>query len=121
MDLQLTGRGIRLTADFREAVDRKLGRIERLEPRATRLEVEIIAEKNPRLDGAKRVEASLAIPRKVFRAHADGPDVHTALDRVEDKLERQVRDHHTKRRARMSRSANRLESAGNERSTAEEA
>jgi len=121
MDLQLTGRGLRLTEEYREAVDHKLGRIERMEPRAVRLEVEIIAQKNPRLADAKRVEAALAIPRKTFRAHADGPDVQSALDRVEDKLERQIRDHHTKRRARMSRASNRLESAGNAPSTSEDA
>ncbi|MEX0755789.1 MAG: ribosome-associated translation inhibitor RaiA [Actinomycetota bacterium] len=119
MDLQLKGRGLRLTDQHRRAVDRKRERLERLEPRAVRLEVEIIAEKNPRLDGTKRAEASLVIPRKTFRAHADGPDVQTALSRAESKLERQIRDHHTKRRARMSRTANRLESAGNTRSTPE--
>jgi len=60
--------------------------------------LEVINEHHPRVDGLKRVEASLRIPRKTFRAHAEAEDVSTAMDRVRDKLERQLRDHHRKRR-----------------------
>ena len=51
-----------------------------------------------RLDGLKRVEAALRIPRKTFRAEAEAEDVPTAIDRVKDKLERQLRDHHGRKR-----------------------
>ena len=47
----------------------------------------------------KRVEAALQIPRKTFRAHAEAKDVPTAIDEVREKLERQLRDHHGRRRA----------------------
>ena len=49
-----------------------------MEPRATRIDLEFIAEHYPRLDGLKRVEAALLIPRKTFRAHAEADDVPTA-------------------------------------------
>lgn len=111
MDVQLKSRGMRMTERERRAAEKKVSHLSHLEPRAIRIELEVITERNPRLDGARRIEGQLAIPRKTFRAHADGPDVESALDRLVDKLERQIRDHHGKRRSRGSRRSNRLESA----------
>ena len=108
MDLTFTGRGLPVTEDLREAAERKLARLGRMEPRATRIDLEFINEHHPTLDGLKRVEASLRIPRKTFFAHAEAPDVLTALDDVAEKLERQLRDHHGKKRSRLHRG---LESA----------
>jgi ribosomal subunit interface protein len=98
MDMTFTGRGLHLTDAIRGLAEQKLAPLARLEPRATTLDVELISEHHPRPDGVKRVEASLRIPRKTFRAHAEADDVPTAIDRVRDKLERQVRDHHGKKR-----------------------
>jgi ribosomal subunit interface protein len=117
MEVTCTGRGVHVTDDMRESAVRKLSRVERLEARATRLEVEIIVEKNPRLAHLKRVEATLRTPRKTYRAHGEDPDFDNALDAVVERLERQVRDHHEKRRtkvlsgARSVAKGNALESA----------
>lgn len=119
MDLVLKGRGTRITDHIRTVADRKLQRLERMEPRVTGLEVEVIAEKNPRLNGAKRLEAALRIPRKTFRAHAEAPDVDRAFDLLAQRLERQLRDHHSKRRKRAPTGANRLESADSRRQQGE--
>ncbi len=108
MDLTYTGRGLAITDEMRQAAQHKLARLERLEPRTTRIDVEFISEHHPKPDGMKRVEAALRIPRKTFRAHAEASDVPSALDEVVDKLERQVRDHRGKRRSRLHRG---LESA----------
>lgn len=108
MELTYTGRGLQVTEEMRISAQRKLGRLERLEPRTTRIDLEIINEHHPKVDGLKRVEASLKIPRKTFLAHAEASDVPTALDDVAAKLERQLRDHHGKKRARHHRG---LESA----------
>ena len=96
--MTFTGRGLQVTDAIRGVAEQKLARLARLEPRATSLDLEVINEHHPRLDGLKRVEASLKIPRKTFRAHAEADDVPTAIDRVRDKLERQVRDHHGRKR-----------------------
>ena len=117
MELTCTGRGIHVTDEMRESAVRKLSRVERLEARATRLEVEIIVEKNPRLAHLKRLEATLHTPRKTYRAHGEDPKFENALDDVVERLERQVRDHHEKRRtkvlsgARSVAKGNALESA----------
>ncbi len=105
MDLTFTGRGLPVTDDVRETAGHKLAHLERMEPRTTRIDLELIAEHYPSLDGVKRVEAALHIPRKTFRAHAEASDVPTAIDRVADKLERQLRDHHGKRRSSVHKAA----------------
>jgi ribosomal subunit interface protein len=99
MDLTFTGRGLQVTDQVRETAGHKLAHLQRLEPRTTRIDLEFIGEHYPSPDGMKRVEAALHIPRKTFRAHAEAADVPTAIDRLADKLERQLRDHHGRRRA----------------------
>jgi putative sigma-54 modulation protein len=117
MELTCTGRGIHVTDEMRASATRKLARVERLEARATRLEVEIIVEKNPRRAHLKRLEAALHTPRKTFRAHGEDTEFESALDELVARLERQVRDHHEKRRtkvlsgARSVSKGNALESA----------
>ncbi|HEX9122762.1 MAG TPA: ribosome-associated translation inhibitor RaiA [Actinomycetota bacterium] len=111
MDLVLKGRGTRITDHMRSSAERKLSRLERMEPRATRIEIEVISEKNPRLGGLKRVEAALGTPRKTFRAIAQASDVDSAFDQLAEKLERQLRDHREKKRTRLVEGAKRLKSA----------
>ena len=101
MELVLTGRGTRVNERLRQVTEHKL----------TRLEVEVVHEKNPRQGGAHRVEAVATTPRKAYRAHADARDVESALDVVVERLERQIRDHHEKRRARLIAGASRVKSA----------
>jgi putative sigma-54 modulation protein len=109
MDLRFTGRGVQVTDEIREAAERKFAPLARMEPRATGIDVEIIGEHHPKLDGMKRIEAALRIPRKTFRAHAEADDVPAAIDKVKEKLERQLRDHHGKKRRAVHRGG--LESA----------
>ena len=111
MDLHLIGRGTQITPRLRAAAEHKLARLERLEPKLTRLEIVVISERNPRLGGVRRVEAAADIPRKTFRAHADAREVEAALDLVAERLERQIRDHNKKRRARLLAGASRVKSA----------
>ncbi|MEO8293838.1 MAG: ribosome-associated translation inhibitor RaiA [Actinomycetota bacterium] len=111
MEFVVTGRGIRVTDQIREAAEHKLARLTRMEPRATRIEIEITVAGNPRLRGSHHVEAVLRVPRATFRAQGRGPDVPTALDQLADRLERQVRDHHGRRRPRPPGKGNGLESA----------
>ena len=100
MDLSFTGRGVPVSDDIRRQAEHKLARLERLEPRTMRLDLEFVAEHHPRPDGLKLIKAALKIPRKTFRAHAEAEDVLTALDHVAEKLERQIRDHHGRRLSR---------------------
>ena len=110
MEFTFKGRGLRITEEIREVVRHKLGRLARMEPRATVLEIEVIAQRNPRLDPF-RVDGALMRPRRTFRAHGEAPDVPTAVDQLARRLERQVRDDHSRRRTRPPGRGNGLESA----------
>jgi ribosomal subunit interface protein len=103
MDLTYTSRGVDVDDELRATATHKLAKLERLEPRTTRIDLEFISEHHPKPDGTKRVEAALRIPRKTFRATAEAEDLPTALDRVAEKLDRQVRDHHGKKRRWLQR------------------
>jgi len=81
MDLTFTGRGLGVTDAVRETAEHKLAAISRLEPRATRIDLEFIAEHHPRVDGTTRVEAAVYVPRKTFRAEAEAVDVPFLVSR----------------------------------------
>jgi ribosomal subunit interface protein len=110
LEFAFKGRGLRVNEEIRETARRKLSRLARMEPRATVVDLEVIANRNPRLTPF-RVEGELRRPRRSFRASGEGPDVATALDQLARRLERQVRDDHSRRRARPSGRGNGLESA----------
>jgi ribosomal subunit interface protein len=110
MDLVLKGRGVQVTDQIRRTVSLKLAKLERFESHALRVEVELIAEQNPRQDGTKRLEAALETPRHTYRARAQARDVDGALDQLVERLERQIRDRRGRKRDRFLAGANRLKS-----------
>jgi ribosomal subunit interface protein len=112
MDLVVKGRGDRVTGRTRSHVVRKLARLDRLDPRLGRVEVEVIWEARGRIGGGHRVEASCRSGRRMFRASASAGDVDTAIDRVVERLERQITKDRDRRRARMLGGAHRLKSLG---------
>ena len=103
MELTFTGRGVPVSGDVRRQAEHKFARLERIEPRTVRLDIELVSEHHPSPQGLKMIKAALRIPRKTFRAHAEAHDVRTALDTVAEKLERQLRDHHGRRLRRWHR------------------
>jgi ribosomal subunit interface protein len=101
VDFTYTARGLRLTQEMKATAEHKLRRLEHMEPRAVRLDLQVIATARDHVVSA-RVEGFLKLPRKTFIAHADAPRLDDALDLLVERLERQVRDHHGRRRARSS-------------------
>jgi ribosomal subunit interface protein len=110
VDLVLKGRGVRITEQIRRAADHKLAKIGRLDPRAVRMEVEVIGEPNPRVGGTRRVEVACTTGRRTIRAEGLGGDVDSALDQAVERLERQLTSYRKRLQNRMSVRANRLQS-----------
>jgi ribosomal subunit interface protein len=110
MDIVMKGRGGRVSNQTRQRVERKLLRLTRLEPGIQRIEVELIQETNRRVNGGHRIEVACRVSRRTFRASGNGSDIEIALDRVTDRLERQLKDDHGRRRTRRVGGANRLKS-----------
>jgi len=110
VDLYLKARGVRLTEQFKAKASQKAAKLSRIDPRAARIEIEVTSERNPRLNGIKRLEGTLSLPRHVLRASASAQDIDSALDILVDRLERQIRDYRAKRKKKLLPGANPLKS-----------
>lgn len=98
VDLVLKGRGIAITDHLRHSVEHKLSKFDRRpHPPVVRVEVELIEERNPRIEGRHRVKVAFDTLRRTFRAEGSGPDVDSALDQVSERIERQISDYRSKR------------------------
>jgi ribosomal subunit interface protein len=102
MDVQVRGRHDRVAEGDRARLEHKLSRLSRFDGRIDRIDVEVTFESRGRIGGGHRVEASVRSGRKVYRASANGPDVEAAVDRLVDRLERQIVEGHRRRRPRSN-------------------
>ena len=92
MDVVVKSRHCNVSDEFRSYVDEKITRLEKLNDRAIRVEVEVSAERNRRQhDQASRVEITLRTKGPVIRAEAAAEDKSAAFDLALDKLMAQLR------------------------------
>ncbi|HWL38024.1 MAG TPA: ribosome-associated translation inhibitor RaiA [Frankiaceae bacterium] len=99
MDIVVKGRRTEVSDKFRQVATEKLAKVERLDHRIFRLEVELCQEQNPRLASVKdRVEVTCLSKGPVIRAEAASTDPYVALDLALDKLEGRLRRAADKRR-----------------------
>ncbi|WP_375432427.1 ribosome hibernation-promoting factor, HPF/YfiA family [uncultured Friedmanniella sp.] len=92
MDVVVKGRHCSVSDQFRTLVEDKITRLEKLDDRVIRVEVEVSAERNPRQhDQACRVEITLRSKGPVVRAEAAADDKAAAFDIALDRLMAQLR------------------------------
>lgn len=92
MNITVRGRHTEVNDRFRRHVDSKLAKIERLNQKVIRVDVEVSEERNPRLaDQRERVELTIRSRGPVIRAEAAADDRYGALDMALDKLESRLR------------------------------
>ena len=92
MDVVVKSRHCNMSDQFRTYVDEKITRLEKLNDRAIRVEVEVSAERNKRQHNqASRVEITLRTKGPVVRAEAAAEDKMAAFDMALDKLMAQLR------------------------------
>ncbi|WP_219460168.1 ribosome hibernation-promoting factor, HPF/YfiA family [Nonomuraea rhizosphaerae] len=92
MDIIVKGRHTGVSDRFRDHVTTKLARIERLDNKLIRVDVEVSKERNPRIsDQRERVELTLHSKGPAVRAEASADDRFVALDIALDKLEGRLR------------------------------
>lgn len=94
VNLILSGRGVDLDDSLRSYATEKLSRSQRFFERPGRriikMEVELTQERN-RHGIEHRAEVIVTTPRETVRAHGEGPDHYAAIDKVSDRLERQLK------------------------------
>lgn len=99
MDVVVKGHHCEVSDRFRQYVEEKLARIEKVDHRVLRCEVEVSQEKNPRQhDRAMRVELTMYTKGPVVRAEACGETKQAAFDVSLDRLRAQVRKAADRRR-----------------------
>ncbi|GAA4062871.1 ribosome hibernation-promoting factor, HPF/YfiA family [Nonomuraea soli] len=92
MDIIVKGRHTGVSDRFRDHVTTKLARIERLNNKLIRVDVEVSKERNPRIiDQRERVELTIHSRGPAIRAEASADDRFAALDLALDKLEGRLR------------------------------
>src|SRR5215831_9914187 len=92
MDIIFKGRQTDVPTRFREYAAAKLNRLEKLDSRALRVDVEISVERNPRLASQKeRVELTIRSRGPAIRAEAAAEDRLAALDLALAKLDSRLR------------------------------
>ena len=80
MDIAIVGRHTRVSDEMRERITSKMEKISALAPKATRVEVHVVHERNPKLAAdAERVEITLH-DKGVIRAEASADDRVAALE-----------------------------------------
>jgi ribosomal subunit interface protein len=92
VDIIFKGRHTDVLERFRSHATAKLAKIEKLDHRAVRIDVEVSAERNPRQAGRKeRVELTVTSRGPAIRAEAAAEDRFAALDMALAKLESRLR------------------------------
>lgn len=92
MDVVVKSRHTEVGERFRSQAAAKLAKLERLDGKVARIDVEVCAEHNPRLaDQRARVELTCRTRGPVVRAEAAAADPFAALDLAVDKLEARLR------------------------------
>jgi ribosomal subunit interface protein len=101
VDIIFKARHTGVLEKFRKHAIAKLSKIEKLDSRAIRVDVEISAERNPRLaDRRERVELTVSTRGPAIRAEAAAEDRFAALDIAFAKLESRLRRACDRRKSR---------------------
>ncbi|WP_061962781.1 ribosome hibernation-promoting factor, HPF/YfiA family [Demequina aurantiaca] len=97
MDIAIVGRHTKVSEDVRQKILDKLDKVETLAPRATRAEVHVVHERNPRLSSDReRIEITL-YDHGVVRVEAAADDRLVALDAAVTRLTERLRRQHERK------------------------
>jgi ribosomal subunit interface protein len=92
MEVIVRGRHVTVPARFRQHAVAKLAKLEKLDQKAIRIDVEVSEERNPRQsDRRERVELTIRSRGPAIRAEAAADDRYAALDLAFAKLESRLR------------------------------
>ena len=98
MQLQVKGRNFEISEQIRSYAEGKLGKLDKLVRDPTRIELELLVEKNPSISDNHVAEATVFTKGPVLRARESSADMKASIDQLVEKLERQVKRYRDKRR-----------------------
>ncbi len=100
MRLQVKSRNVEVSDQIRDYAVEKLGKLDRQLADPTRVELELIVERNPAIADNHVAEATIWTKGPVLRAREASSDMKASIDQLVDKLERQVKRYKEKQRGR---------------------
>jgi putative sigma-54 modulation protein len=98
MRLQVKGKNVEVTPSIREYAERKLGKLTKVLAAETQVELELSEQRNPSISDSAVAEATIFTKGPTLRAREASPDMKASIDRLVDKLERQVKRYREIRR-----------------------
>ncbi len=96
MNFNVKGRNITVTSALQSYAEEKLVKLGKNLNSASRLELELFCEKNPRIEDNQVAEATIFTKGPVLRAKGASADMYASIDKVADKLDRQVKKYRSK-------------------------
>jgi putative sigma-54 modulation protein len=99
MKIQVKGRNVAVTDALQTYAEEKLAKVHRLLQErkiddVSRVELELMVEKNPSNSHSNIAEATIFTRGPVIRAKESSEDMYAAIDLVTDKLQRRVKKYH---------------------------
>lgn len=91
MRFTITGRNIEVTQGLREAVEDKLGKLDRFFAPATEAVVKLSVQKD-----IQKIEVTIPVKGHIIRAEESSSDMYVSIDLVEEILERQLKKYKNK-------------------------
>ncbi len=101
MQLQVKGKNVSVTDALFDHAERRLTKLTRILPPwddATRVELELSVERDPRIDHRQVAELTVWTKGPVLRARESAGDLYAAIDQATHKLERQALRYRDRRR-----------------------
>ena len=91
MRYTISGKNINITPGLKDAVESKLGKLERYFSPDTEVQVTLSVEK-----GRQKIEVTIPVKGSIIRAEQDSSDMYVSVDLVEEIIERQIKKYKTK-------------------------
>lgn len=91
MKIIISGKNIDVTRGLREAVEEKLGKLERYFTPETEIQVTLSVEKE-----RQKIEVTIPVKGNIIRSEQVSNDMYVSIDLVEEVIERQLRKYKTK-------------------------
>ena len=91
MRFTISGKNIDVTKGLKEAVENKLGKLERYFSPDTEVQVTLSVQKD-----RQNIEVTIPIKGTIIRAEQDSTDMYVSIDLVQEIIERQIKKYKTK-------------------------
>ena len=108
MNFIISGKNIEVTPGLKDAIEQKLGKLERYFTPETEINVTLSVEK-----GRQKIEVTIPVKGNIIRSEQTSDDMYISIDLVEEIIERQLRKYKNKLVARNQGHPTSYASTGN--------